>query len=157
MYRSQPADALSVKMSSLLRSHRVAAQETFARTAAAPKCGPIYVPEAPRSLVGKSLLPSPCALHVPTLPGTGFYPVGTKSNRDGIGARLKIVSASGLTQSFSVNNPVGYLSANDKRVVAGLGSDATAKLIEIRWPSGMVQKFENLKARHYLTAVEPAE
>ena len=76
----------------------------------------------------------------------GVNTVGTKSNRDGIGARLKIVSASGLTQYFTVNTAVGYLSASDKRVVAGLGSDATVKLIEIRWPSGIVQKFENVKA-----------
>lgn len=87
----------------------------------------------------------------------GVTTVGTKSNRDGIGARLKIVSASGLTQYFTVNTAVGYLSASDKRVVAGLGSDATAKLIEIRWPSGIVQKFENVKARQYLKAVEPAQ
>ena len=87
----------------------------------------------------------------------GINPVGTKSNRDGIGARIKIVSASGLTQYFTVNTAVGYLSASDKRVVTGLGSDPTAKLIEIRWPSGTVQKFENVPARQYLKAVEPPQ
>jgi enediyne biosynthesis protein E4 len=85
----------------------------------------------------------------------GIQPVGTKSNRDGIGARIKIVSASGLTQYFTVNTAVGYLSASDKRVLAGLGKDSTAKVIEIRWPSGVVQKFENVKGRQYLKAVEP--
>ena len=87
----------------------------------------------------------------------GITTVGTKSNRDGIGAQVKIVSASGLTQYFTVNTAVGYLSASDKRVVAGLGSDATAKSIEIRWPSGIVQKFENVQARQYLKAVEPPQ
>jgi hypothetical protein len=87
----------------------------------------------------------------------GIEPVGTKSNRDGIGARVKIVSASGTTQYYTVNTAVGYLSASDKRVIAGLGDDATAKLIEIRWPSGIVQKFENVKARQFLKAVEPAQ
>jgi len=87
----------------------------------------------------------------------GIQTVGTKSNRDGIGARIKVVSASGLTQYFTVNTAVGYLSASDKRVIAGLGKDVTAKLIEIRWPSGIVQKFEDVKARQYLKAVEPSQ
>ncbi len=87
----------------------------------------------------------------------GIQTVGTKSNRDGIGTRIKVVSASGLTQHFTVNTAVGYLSASDRRVIAGLGDDATAKLIEIRWPSGVVQKFENVKARQMLKAVEPAQ
>jgi hypothetical protein len=87
----------------------------------------------------------------------GIDPVGTKSNRDGIGARVKIVTASGLSQHFTVNTAVGYLSASDKRIVAGLGNDGVAKLIEIRWPSGIVQKFGNVKARQYLKAVEPKQ
>lgn len=87
----------------------------------------------------------------------GIHPVGTKSNRDGIGARLKIVSASGLTQYFTVNAAVGYLPASDTRAVAGSGGDATAQLIEMPWPSGIVQKFEKVKARQYLKAVEPPE
>jgi hypothetical protein len=87
----------------------------------------------------------------------GIKTVGTKSNRDGIGARIKVVSGSGLTQYFTVNTAVGYLSASDKRVVVGLGEDSVAKLIEIRWPSGITQKFENVKSRQYLKAVEPAQ
>jgi hypothetical protein len=87
----------------------------------------------------------------------GIQTVGTKSNRDGIGARIKVLSASGLTQHFTVNTAVGYLSASDRRVIAGLGDDVTAKVIEIRWPSGIVQKFENVKARQMLKAVEPAQ
>lgn len=87
----------------------------------------------------------------------GIETVGTKSNRDGIGAEIKVVSASGTTQYYTVNTAVGYLSAIDKRVIAGLGDDPTAKLIEIRWPSGIVQKFENVKARQFLKAVEPAQ
>lgn len=87
----------------------------------------------------------------------GIQTIGTKSNRDGIGARIKVVSASGLTQYFTVNTAVGYLSASDKRILAGLGRDASAKLIEIRWPSGIVQKFEDVKARQYLKALEPTQ
>jgi hypothetical protein len=80
---------------------------------------------------------------------------GTKSNRDGIGARIKVVSGSGLAQYFTVNTAVGYLSASDKRVLVGLGNDDVAKLVEIHWPSGIAQKFENVKARQMLKAVEP--
>jgi hypothetical protein len=85
----------------------------------------------------------------------GIQPVGTKSNRDGIGARIKVVSPSGLTQYFTVNTATGYQSASDKRVIAGLGKDSFAKLIEIRWPSGIVQRLEDVKARQYIKAVEP--
>jgi len=82
-------------------------------------------------------------------------PQGTKSNRDGIGARIKVISESGLVQYFTVNTAVGYLSASDKRVVVGLGKDTAAKLVEIRWPAGIVQKFENVKSRQILKAIEP--
>ena len=83
--------------------------------------------------------------------------IGTKSNRDGIGSRVKVVSPSGLTQYFMVNTAVGYLSASDKRLVVGLGDDSTAKLVEIKWPSGIVQKFENVKAGQLLKVTEPAK
>jgi hypothetical protein len=52
---------------------------------------------------------------------------------------------------------VGYLSASDKRVVAGLGADPVAKLIEIKWPSGVIEKLENVKARQYVKVVEPKQ
>jgi len=87
----------------------------------------------------------------------GIRTVGKKSNRDGIGCRVKVVSASGMTQYFTVNTAVGYLSASDKRLIGGLDRDATAKLVEIRWPSGVVQKFENVKAGQMLDATEPAQ
>jgi hypothetical protein len=86
----------------------------------------------------------------------GIKTIGTKSNRDGIGCRVKVVSASGVSQYFTVNTAVGYLSASDKRLIVGLGRDATTKLIEIRWPSGVVQTFENVKAGQMLEATEPA-
>jgi len=85
----------------------------------------------------------------------GIETIGKKSNRDGIGSRVKVVSASGQAQYFTVNTAVGYLSASDKRLLVGLGSDLMAKLVEIRWPSGIVQKFENVKANQVLKATEP--
>jgi hypothetical protein len=86
----------------------------------------------------------------------GIRTVGTRSNRDGIGCRVKVVSPSGLTQSFTVSTAVGYLSASDKRLVVGLGGEATARLVEIRWPSGAVQKLENVAAGQTVVAMEPA-
>jgi len=87
----------------------------------------------------------------------GIATIGTKSNRDGIGARVKVVSASGLTQYFTVNTAVGYLSASDKRLIVGLGSDVTAKLVEIRWPSRTIQRLENVKAGQFLRVTEPVQ
>jgi len=87
----------------------------------------------------------------------GIATIGTKSNRDGIGARVKVMSASGLTQYFTVNTAVGYLSASDKRLIVGLGSDVTAKLVEIRWPSGTIQRLENVKAGQFLRVTEPVQ
>ena len=82
--------------------------------------------------------------------------IGTTSNRDGIGARVRIVSASGVTQHFTITTAAGYLSASDKRLLVGLNGDLTARLVEIRWPSGTMQTFENVKARAPLVATEPA-
>jgi hypothetical protein len=80
--------------------------------------------------------------------------VGTRSNRDGLGARVKVVSASG-TQHAAVNTAVGYLSASDKRLSVGLGADTVATQVEIRWPSGIVQSFQQVKAGQTLVATEP--
>jgi len=67
------------------------------------------------------------------------------------------VTASGLTQHFTVTTAAGYLSASDKRLIVGLSGDSMAKLVEIRWPSGAAQTFENVKAREVLIATEPRE
>ena len=86
----------------------------------------------------------------------GIRTRGTKSNRDGLGCRVKVISASGAPQYYTVKTAVGYLSASDKRLVVGLGSDKSAKLVEIRWPSGVTQQFENVPAGKTIDAVEPA-
>ncbi|HEY3127869.1 MAG TPA: CRTAC1 family protein [Acidobacteriota bacterium] len=78
---------------------------------------------------------------------------GTKSNRDGIGARIKVTSSSGLTQYATVNTAVGYCSSSDRRVHFGLGRDSSAKL-EIRWPSGRVQHLDDVRANQVLVAKE---
>jgi len=82
-------------------------------------------------------------------------PKGRTSNRDGLGCRVRVRSASGPVQTFTVTTTAGYLSASDKRLLVGLGDDAEASEVEIRWPSGIVQKFEHVKAGQVLEAVEP--
>ncbi|MGH9584589.1 MAG: ASPIC/UnbV domain-containing protein, partial [Bryobacteraceae bacterium] len=82
--------------------------------------------------------------------------VGTKSNRDGIGAQLHLVSG-GRWQYAIVSTASSYLSASDKRVYFGLGKSTSVKLLEIVWPSGIKQTFTNLKADQILVAREPRD
>jgi len=81
--------------------------------------------------------------------------VGTRGNRDGIGARIRVVLESGLEQHGYVSSAGSYASANDKRVHFGLGRDATARLVEIAWPGGQIQRLENVRADQVLTIMEP--
>jgi enediyne biosynthesis protein E4 len=80
--------------------------------------------------------------------------VGIKSNRDGIGTRIKITGASGLVQHNHVTTAGSYASSNDPRVHFGLGSDTVIREIELRWPSGTVQLLHNVKADQMLTVTE---
>ncbi|MEO8660078.1 MAG: CRTAC1 family protein [Bryobacteraceae bacterium] len=82
--------------------------------------------------------------------------VGTVSNRDGLGARLRVVTAAGAEQFVYVSTAGSYLSASDKRAHFGLGGNAVVKLLEITWPSGAVQRLEDVKADQILTVREPA-
>lgn len=79
--------------------------------------------------------------------------VGTKSNRDGIGARIKI-TAGGRVQTAQRKTTVGYLSQNDPRLHFGLGKTDLVEKIEIKWPSGIVQVLENTKANQIITIKE---
>jgi hypothetical protein len=85
----------------------------------------------------------------------GIRARGTRSNRDCIGCCMKMVSASGLTQYYTINTAAGYLSASDKRLVIGLGSDRAAKMVEIRWPSGAHRRFDNIPSGTTVEATEP--
>jgi hypothetical protein len=82
--------------------------------------------------------------------------VGTLSNRDGIGARIRIVSESGVEQYGYVSTAGSYLSSSDKRVHFGLGRDRKVRLLEIEWSRGIVQKLENIDADQVLNVREPA-
>ena len=75
--------------------------------------------------------------------------IGHKSNRDAIGAEVKLITAKG--QQFATVSTTGsYLSSSDKRVHFGLGSESIAQTIEIRWPSGILQTLKNIPADQIL-------
>jgi hypothetical protein len=80
--------------------------------------------------------------------------IGTRSNRDGIGARIKLTAGSGVQHNHATTS-VGYGSASDKRVHFGLGPSAKADKIEIIWPSGVRQRLTNIAADQVLTVREP--
>jgi hypothetical protein len=80
--------------------------------------------------------------------------VGSRSNRDGLGAAITVVGASGMTQHFWVTSASSYLSANDKRVNVGLRGDKTARTITVRWPSGAVQTLRDVQTNRALTLKE---
>jgi enediyne biosynthesis protein E4 len=80
--------------------------------------------------------------------------VGSKSNRDGIGARVEIV-AGGKRQTAERVAGSGYLSQNEERLHFGLGSAATVDRLVVRWPSGREQTLEKVAADHVVTVEEP--
>jgi hypothetical protein len=83
-----------------------------------------------------------------------FLLVGHKSNRDGIGAVIKLTTPAG-SQWVTVTTGGSYLSASDKRAHFGLGTASVAQTVEIRWPSGIVQTLHNIHADQILTVNEP--
>lgn len=91
--------------------------------------------------------------------------VGTKSNKTGIGARIKVVAQTGtpvltakpgtpLTQIDEVRSCNGYFSASDLRIHFGLGEAKTVDLVEIRWPSGAVDTLKNLDVNRFYVIEE---
>jgi hypothetical protein len=92
-------------------------------------------------------------------PGTrhwlGLRLIGSKSNRDGLGAQVRVVTADG-EQFNQATTAVGYASSSSPLVHFGLGGAAEAKLVEVRWPSGEVTRLERVKADRYLDVREPA-
>jgi hypothetical protein len=74
-----------------------------------------------------------------------FRLAGTKSNRMAIGARVT-VKAGDTTQIDEVRGGGGYNSSNDTRLHFGLGKEAVLSNVEVRWPSGLHQEFQNVPA-----------
>ena len=80
--------------------------------------------------------------------------VGTKSNRMGLGAQIRITGEDGLKQYNQVTTAVGYACSSDPRVHFGLGASKTVREIEIKWPSGIRQTLRNIAADQILTIEE---
>ena len=80
---------------------------------------------------------------------------GTKSNRQGIGARVTVRTKSGQ-QVRLVSPCTGYQSSNEAVLHFGLGEDAVMEEVTVRWPGGTVQRFEKLGADQLYTITEPA-
>ncbi len=85
----------------------------------------------------------------------GIRLVGTRSNRDGIGARVEM-SAGRLQLMDEVRSGGSYNSQNDLRLHFGLGPNASVDRITVRWPSGTVERLENVPADRHIIIEEGA-
>ncbi|HYL16358.1 MAG TPA: CRTAC1 family protein, partial [Terriglobales bacterium] len=73
----------------------------------------------------------------------GFKTVGTRSNRDGIGARITVKVGKRIMVD-EVRSGGSYISQSDMRVHFGLGAATKIESVEVRWPNGAVERFESL-------------
>ena len=107
-----------------------------------------------------SAINAPAEIWINQSPGNShwieFKLQGTKSNRDGIGARIKVVTKSGAQYNHMTTN-AGYASSSAGPVHFGLGANATAELVEIRWPSGVVQQMRDVAGDRVVAVKEPAK
>jgi hypothetical protein len=94
-------------------------------------------------IVVTSLGRKPAILFNSGLPGAHWLDVrlqGSRSNRDAIGARVRITTGSGRVLYDHVSPSVGFLSSSTKQLHFGLGPETTVAEIEVRWPSGAVSR-----------------
>lgn len=80
---------------------------------------------------------------------------GTKSNRDGIGARVKVIAGTAV-QYNHMTTSAGYASSSAGPVHFGLGAHTSVDVVEIRWPSGIVQELKDVAADRIVAVKEPA-
>jgi hypothetical protein len=80
--------------------------------------------------------------------------IGRNNNRDGIGAQIKVVTPSGRTLYNHATTSCGLMGSSDRRVHFGLGREGSVHRIEIHWPSGIVQRLENVSADRVLRIEE---
>ncbi len=81
--------------------------------------------------------------------------LGHASNRDAIGAKIKLRTFSGRELYNHVTTSVGFMSSSDRRVHFGLGKETSLEFLEIRWPSGIVQTIKAPPVDTILKIVEP--
>ncbi len=80
---------------------------------------------------------------------------GHKSNRDGIGATIKVTTASGRTLYNHVTTSVGFMSSSDRRAHFGLGAETQLDNAQICWPSGIVQRIDRPAVDQIMRVDEP--
>jgi len=85
-----------------------------------------------------------------------FRLMGIKSNRDAMGARIRI-TAGGISQIREIAGGGSYLSQSDLRANFGLGQGSTVDLVEVTWPSGLKQSFHNVPAGRFYLIREGAD
>jgi len=81
--------------------------------------------------------------------------VGTKGNRDAIGAKVKVTTGSGRSLYRHVSVSVGFMSSSDRRLHFGLGGDHSIRSVEITWPGGQTQKLDKVKIDSHLRIEQP--
>jgi hypothetical protein len=79
--------------------------------------------------------------------------IGVKSNRSGIGARVTVVSGD-LSQTDQVRSGDSYISQSDLRLNFGLEKRTKVDSIQVRWPSGTVDKIANVGVNRIITIKE---
>jgi len=80
---------------------------------------------------------------------------GHKSNRNGIGASIRVKTAAGRMLHNHVTTSVGFMSSSDRRAHFGLGAEDKVEYAEIRWPSGIVQRLAHPRVDQILVVEEP--
>jgi hypothetical protein len=101
---------------------------------------------------------SPLKLLHNVSPSAGHWiairPIGTKSNREGLGAKVQLTLPSGMRLYNRATASVGYASSSEPLVRFGLGASEYAAEIQIEWPGGHIQKLSGAKADQILTVHE---
>jgi len=108
-----------------------------------------------------STLNAPARLFRNVTPDAGhwiaFALTGTVSNRDGLGARIRVTLPDGRTLHNHATTSVGYACSSEALVRFGLGTETRVEAAEIRWPSGRVQRLSDLPVNRTVAVEEPRE
>ncbi len=81
--------------------------------------------------------------------------VGSRSNRMGLGAQVRLVTGDGRSQWNEATTSVGYACSSDSRVHFGLGGNTVVRELEVRWPGGVKQILHDVQPNRILVVREP--
>jgi enediyne biosynthesis protein E4 len=102
--------------------------------------------ERPRILMNNALLKNHWIM---------FDLTGRKSNRNGIGSRIKVTTGSGRILYNHITTSIGFMSSSDRRAHFGLGNETKLERVEILWPSGIVQQIDHPAVDQIMKIEEP--